>query len=128
MAGIAALLQWLIQPLVAGQAPFLLFLLALVFAVVFLGRGPALLVLLVGVLDRILLVSPMGTLAIHSPHDLAAGLIFAASGLVIVAIGNRLSFTSTRAALAEQRLDKSASARLRSVMSRMTFDAPTMAP
>jgi PAS domain S-box-containing protein len=59
----------------------------------------------VGVLDRTLLVSPTATPAIYSPHDLAAGLIFAASGLVIVAIGNRLSFTSTRAALAERRLD-----------------------
>jgi PAS domain S-box-containing protein len=105
VAGFAALLQWLILPLVGGQTPFLFFLLALVCAVIFLGRGPALLVLLVGVVDGLLLVSPMDTFAIHSTPDVAAVLIFAASGLLVVACGNRLHFTTTRAALAEQRLD-----------------------
>jgi PAS domain S-box-containing protein len=105
VAGIAALLQWLILPWVGSQAPFLFFLLGVVFAVIFLGRGPALLVLLAGAIAGALLVSPPSTLPIHSAHAMAAGLIFAASGLLIVAFGNRLKFTSSRAALAEQRLD-----------------------
>jgi PAS domain S-box-containing protein len=42
---------------------------------------------------------------IYSLHDLVAGLIFAASGLLVVACANRLKFTTSRAALAEQRLD-----------------------
>jgi len=104
VAGIAALLQWLILPLVGGQPPFGFFLLALMIAVIFLGRGPALLVLLVGVLDSTLMAPPIGTLTIYSSQDLAAVLIFTASGLLIVGGGNRLRFTTTRAAQAEQRL------------------------
>ena len=104
LAGLAALLHWLILPLVGGQIPFLFFLLALVFAVIFLGRGPALLVLVVAVVNACLMAPPVGTLAIQSPQDLAAVVIFAASSLLIVAYGNRLQFTTTRAALAEERL------------------------
>jgi PAS domain S-box-containing protein len=103
-AGIAALLHWLILPLVGGQIPSLFFLLALVFAVVFLGRGPALVVLVLAVVNACLMAPPVGSLAIESPHDVAAVLIFAVSGLLIVAYGNRLQFTTTRAALAEKRL------------------------
>jgi PAS domain S-box-containing protein len=103
-AGAAALLQWLIMPLVGGQAPFLFFILALVFAVIFLGRGPALLVLLAGVVDSALRAAPIGSLEIYSAHDLAAVLIFAASGIFVVACGTRLRFATTRATLAEQRL------------------------
>ena len=105
LAGIAALLQWLILPLVGAQTPFPFFLLALVFAVVFLGRGPALLVLLLGVVYGSLAPPPTDTLAMHSAHSLALVLIFAASGMLIVGYGNRLRFTTTRAALAEKRLD-----------------------
>jgi PAS domain S-box-containing protein len=103
VAGIAALLQWLLLPWVGGQTPFVFFIVALLLAVIFLGRGPGLLVLSAGVLDGLILESPTG--AIHSPHGLAAAVIFAASGMLIVAWGSRLKFTSTRAALAEQRLD-----------------------
>jgi PAS domain S-box-containing protein len=101
----AAVLQRLILPLVGGETPFMFFLPALIFALVFLGRGPALLILLAGVIDGPLLLSPTGMPAIRSPHDVAAVLIFAASGLLIVVCGNRLKFTTSRAALAEQRLD-----------------------
>jgi len=101
----AALLQWLISPLVGDQTPFLFFILAMLCAVIFLGRGPAFLVLIVGVVGRPLFESPTGTLWIPAPHDIAAGLIFAASGLLICTWGNRLKFISKRAALAEQRLD-----------------------
>jgi PAS domain S-box-containing protein len=104
LAGAAASLQWLILHLVGGQMPFLFFLLALVCAVIFLGRGPALFVLVLGVVDGCLAAPPIGTLAIGSSQDLAAVLIFAASGLLIVGFGNRLRFTTLRAALAEQRL------------------------
>jgi PAS domain S-box-containing protein len=101
----AALLQWLILPLVGGQTPFLFFILALILAVIFLGRGPTFLVLLAGLLDSPFLVSPMGTPAIPAPHDIVAGLIFSACGLIIIACANRLKFTTSRAALAEQRLE-----------------------
>jgi len=100
----AALLQWLFLPLAGGQAPLLFFLLAVVCAAIFLGRGPAMLVLFVGVVDGALSAPPIGSLEIYSPQDLAAVLIFAAIGVLIVGYGTRLRFTTTRAALAEQRL------------------------
>jgi PAS domain S-box-containing protein len=103
-AATAALLEWVILPLVGGHAPFLFFILGLVFAVIFLGRGPALLVLLVGVVDSALRAPPIGSLEIYSSQDLAAVLIFAASGVLLVGYGTRLRFTTMRAALAEQRL------------------------
>ena len=70
-----------------------------------LDAAPALLVLLMGVVDGSLPAPPMDTSAIHSSHSLALALIFAASGMLIVGYGKRLRFTTTRAALAEQRLD-----------------------
>jgi PAS domain S-box-containing protein len=105
LAGIAALLQWLILPVLGAPTPFPCFLLALVFAVVFLGRGPAWLVLALGVVDGLWAAPAMDGSGIHSPHGLAVTLIFAASGVLIVGYGNRLRFNRTRAALAEQRLD-----------------------
>jgi PAS domain S-box-containing protein len=104
VAAAASLLQWLILPVVGDHAPFLFFLLGLVFAVLFLGRGPALLVLLLGVADSALRSPPIGSLEIYSPEGLAAVAIFFVSGMLIVGYGTRLKFTTARAALAEQRL------------------------
>jgi PAS domain S-box-containing protein len=104
VAGIAALSQWLILPWVGDQTPFLFFLLALVLSVIFLGRGPALLVLLAGIVHGALLGPPRGMWTIESYQNIAALLIFAASGMLIVGFGTRLRFTTQRAATAEQRL------------------------
>jgi PAS domain S-box-containing protein len=102
IAGIATLLQWLILPLLGGEPVFGFFLLPLIFTVMLFGRGPALLVLTVGVVDG--LWSPPGTVAIHASQQLAAVFILAAGGSLLVAFGDRLRFTPARAALAEQRL------------------------
>jgi PAS domain S-box-containing protein len=104
VAALAGALQWLIHPWVGSQVPFLFFLVGLVFAVISLGRGPAVLVLLAGVLNGTLLAPPIGSLVIDSPQDLAAVLVFTLLGLLIVRYGNRLQLTTTRAALAEKRL------------------------
>ena len=103
-AGIAAALQWLIQPWVGSHVPFLFFLVALVFAMISLGRGPALLVLMAGLVNGALLSPPVGNLAIQFPQDLAAVVAFAMFGGLLVLFGNRLQLTSARAALAEKRL------------------------
>ncbi len=103
-AAAASILQWSILPLVGGHAPFLFFIVALIFSALVLGRGPGLLVLLVGIADGALRSPPIGSLEIDSPQDIAALLIFAASGVVIVVYATRLRFTTTRATLAEQRL------------------------
>ncbi|MDP9082643.1 MAG: ATP-binding protein [Pseudomonadota bacterium] len=103
LGGMAALLQWSVLHLMGSQDPFLFFLPALVVAVIFLGRGPAMLILVAGILDGALVVPPVGGLAIQHV-DLAAVLLFAAVGTLIVVYGDRLQFTTARAALAEQRL------------------------
>ncbi len=104
IAAIVALLQSLLVPLLGGQSAFGFFLLPLIFTVIFLGRGPALLVLIAGVLDGLWWAFSPGTAAIRSSQDLTALSIFAASGLLIVGFANRLRFNPARAALAEQRL------------------------
>jgi PAS domain S-box-containing protein len=103
-AGIAAALQWLILPWVGSRVHYLFFSIALVFAVFSLGRGPALLVLAVALINAALLAEPVGTLAIEHPQDIAALLVFALFGVLLVRYGSRLQFTSARAARAERRL------------------------
>jgi PAS domain S-box-containing protein len=97
-------LQWVIHPLVGSHIPFIFFLVALLFSAVSLGRGPALLVLLGGILNGALLSPPVGSVAIQHPHDLAAVLIFAAVGLVLVTYGSRLRLDTARAAREAERL------------------------
>jgi PAS domain S-box-containing protein len=101
---IAALLQWLIQPWVGSHVPFIFFLVALIFASVSLGRGPAMLVLFAGILNGALLSPPVGRVAIESPNDLAGVLIFAVVGVLLVIYGGRLQRIAARAALEEKRL------------------------
>jgi PAS domain S-box-containing protein len=100
----AALLQWAVFPWVGNHAPFLFFMLALVFAVIALGRGPATLVLIGGMVNGALLSPPVRSLGIQYPNDLAAVLVFGVVGTVVVVFGNRLRLTSARVAAAERRL------------------------
>ncbi len=104
LAGVAALLQWLIHPWVGSRVSDMFFLIALIFTVVALGRGPALVVLSAAVLNALLIAAPEGQLSIGHPHDLAAIWLFIGVGLLLVAYGNRLKLTTARAALAEERL------------------------
>jgi PAS domain S-box-containing protein len=104
VGALAALLQWLIHPWVGSHIPFMFFLVALLFAAVSLGRGPALIVLFAGILNGALLSPPVGNLAIDHPKDLASVLIFAAVGLVLVMYGSRLRLESARAVLEAERL------------------------
>jgi PAS domain S-box-containing protein len=103
--GMATLLQWLIHPLVGSHVPFLFFLVALVAAVLSLGRGPAIVVLIAGTINGALMSQPVGSLVIQRPHDIAAVILFFVVGAVIIAAyGNRLQLTTARAALSERRL------------------------
>jgi len=104
LAVAAALLQWAIHPWVGSHVPFLFFLPALIFAATTLGRGPAIVVLVVGGLNGALLSPPAGTFNVMHPHDLAAIWAYAVVGALLVFYGGHLRITTTRAALAEKRL------------------------
>jgi hypothetical protein len=56
----AALSQWAIHPWAGSNAPFLFFLPALLLTAAALGRGPAIIVLVVGALNAALLAAPLG--------------------------------------------------------------------
>jgi signal transduction histidine kinase/ActR/RegA family two-component response regulator len=100
----AALLQWAIHPWVGSHVPFLFFLPALLLSAASLGRGPAILVLVLGAVNAALLSPPVGSFSVTHPHDLAALWAYAAVGTLLVLYGGHLRITTTRAALAEKRL------------------------
>jgi len=104
LAAGAALLQWAIYPWVGSQAPFLFFLPALPLSAAALGRGPAIVVLVLGALNAALLAPPLGTFNVVHSHDLAAIWVYVALGTLLVSYGGHLRITTTRAALAEKRL------------------------
>jgi PAS domain S-box-containing protein len=106
-AGIAALglvFHWLIRPWVQGQVPFLFFLPALVFTAATLGRGPAVIVLLAGGLNSVMVHLNGGDITFHGAQDIAAYLAYAIVGSLVVLYGGYLRLTTGRAALAEKRL------------------------
>jgi len=101
---LAALLQWLVYPLVGSHMPFVFFLPALVFCAASLGRLPASIVLLIGAANAALLAPPTGSFAIHNPKDVAAIVIYGVLGTLLVRYGGYLRITTRRAALAERQL------------------------
>jgi PAS domain S-box-containing protein len=104
VAAAAALLQWAIYPWVGSHIPFVFFLPALLLSAATVGRGPAVVVLVVGALNAALLSPPVGTLTVVRPHDIAALWVYAALGTLLVIYGGHLRITTMRAALAEKRL------------------------
>ena len=100
----AALLQWAIYPWVGSHEPFLFFMPALLLSAVTLGRGPAVVVLVLGALNAVLIAPPVGSFHVARPHDLAAIWVYGALGTLLVVYGGRLRVTTSRAALAEKRL------------------------
>ncbi len=100
----AAALQWLIHPWTGSQIPFLFFVVALLFAVTALGRGPAILVLVAAILNDVSLAPRLDTLFAQSPHHLAGVLIFIVVAIVVIIYGNRLRLDFAHALLAEERL------------------------
>jgi len=104
VAAAAAALQWLIHPWTGSQIPFLFFVVALLFAVTALGRGPAILVLVAAILNDASLAPRLEGLLAQSPHHLASLLIFTGVGIVVIIYGNRLRLDFAHAQLAEERL------------------------
>jgi signal transduction histidine kinase len=103
-AVLAALLQWAIRPWVGSHVPFLFFLPALIFCAVTLGRAPATLVMIAGALNASLLSPPVGSFGIASSVDVAAVLMYAVVGCLLVLYGGHMRITTAQAAVAEKRL------------------------
>lgn len=100
----AALLQWLMYPLVGNRMPFAFFLPALAIAAASFGRTIAFVVLLIGGVNAVVLAPPLGSLAVSDPRDIAGLLIYGVLGVLLVLYGGHLRITTRRAALAEKRL------------------------
>jgi PAS domain S-box-containing protein len=100
----AAALQWAILPLVGSRVPFLFYLPSLGIAAATLGPGPALIVLLGGLVNGVLWLPPVATASVSSPADRVALLMYLAVGVVMLAWGARVRVTGARAAQSEERL------------------------
>jgi PAS domain S-box-containing protein len=100
----AALLQWLVHPLVGSHMPFAFFLPALAFSAASLGRLPACIVLFIGAANAALLAPPVGSFAIANSQDVAGVVIYGILGTLLVFYGGHLRITTRRAALAEKHL------------------------
>jgi PAS domain S-box-containing protein len=95
VVGAATLARLALDPLLGGQAPFLLFTLA-VLACVPLGTGPALLATALGaVLGDLVFVSPRWALGLDPP-GLRATALFAAVGVAVVGLGRSLALAELR--------------------------------
>jgi len=101
---VAALLQWLVYPLVGSHMPFVFFLPALAFCAAFLGRPPAFIVLAIGAANAALLAQPTGSFAVHDTQDVAGLVIYGILGILLVLYAGHLRVTTRRAALAEKHL------------------------
>ena len=100
----AAALQWAILPLVGSRVPFLFYLPALAIAAATLGPGPALVVLLGGLLNGVMSLPPVAVLSVSSPGDRATLLLYLAVGAVMLGWGARVRVIGARAAQSEERL------------------------
>lgn len=104
LAAAAALLHWAIEPLSGARIPFLFFIPALLIAASWLGRGPALLVVLAGAGNGILLIHHAAVAADSGLNDFFVLLAYAALGIPLAIYGSRLRLISLRAMETEQRL------------------------
>jgi PAS domain S-box-containing protein len=103
IAGAAAALQWAAHPLVGSRVPFLFFMPAVMLAAAWYGRGPGLLVSLVGFVDGQLVLPPVG-LRVDDPLDQASALLFLAVAVVVAVAAGRVREIAERAQVAERRL------------------------
>ena len=85
------------------RIPYLFVLAALVWSAAALGRGPSLLILAAGAVGGVWLSQP-AALAAPRAETLIPLLAYLATGALFVIFGNRLRFSSVRAAVAEERL------------------------
>ncbi|HYD93840.1 MAG TPA: ATP-binding protein [Noviherbaspirillum sp.] len=101
---VAVALHWAIQPLVGSRIPFLFFLPALLLTAMLVGRGPAVIVLVAGVVNAMFLLPPVGNPLIVIPEDRVAIAAYLAVGTLLVFAGTYFGAADRRARDAERRL------------------------
>jgi signal transduction histidine kinase/CheY-like chemotaxis protein len=100
----AAALHWAIEPISGARIPFLFFIPALLIAASWLGRGPALLVVLAGAINGVLLIRHAAPLTDSNGADFFVLFAYVALGVPLAIYGSRLRLVSLRAMETEQRL------------------------
>ncbi|HEX6362824.1 MAG TPA: PAS domain-containing protein, partial [Albitalea sp.] len=104
LAVAATLLHLAIAPWVGTRVQFLFFLPAIALAAAIAGRGPAVLILLAGAANSLLLLPALSVPAGGTDASRLAVLAYLAVGLVLALLGSRVSVIGRRAAEAEERL------------------------
>jgi signal transduction histidine kinase/CheY-like chemotaxis protein len=86
----AAILQWMVTPVVGQRIPFLFFLIAIGVAGFYAGRGPSLFVLVIGGLNAALQLAPLDSLAVTSVQDRLIIVIYVMAGSALVHVAAHL--------------------------------------
>jgi len=102
VAVLAVLLQWGVRPWLGNQSPFLFVVPALMFVAASFGRGPALVVVVAGALQAVLLHHDAGDVSRYRLEVVLAA--YLALGAVIVVYVGRVRVQTLRGDLAEKRL------------------------
>jgi PAS domain S-box-containing protein len=103
LAAGALLVQWALAPWL-GPQPFMLIEPAIIFTAATLGRWPAALVMLVGAVNAVVAMRPVGLWLVSDPADQLAIAAYLVIGALLIAYGGRLRLRNARAERAEQRL------------------------
>jgi PAS domain S-box-containing protein len=101
---VAVLLQWTLVQWVGARVPFLIFIPTLALSAALLGRGPACIVLVAGLLHGSIVLPPFGELAIAGFADRVSLFAYGAVGLLFIYFGGMVRSITQRAAEAEQDL------------------------
>src|ERR1700716_2717301 len=104
LAVLALGLQGMLAVWVEGRIPFLLFIPTLALTATLLGRGPALIVFITGLVYGTLMLPPVGRLWVDGIGDRISLLAYAGVGLFFVLLGGWVRTIAWRAAEAERTL------------------------
>lgn len=101
---VAAVLHWAIEPLTDSRIPFLFFLPTILLIATSLGRGPALFVLVSGLVNGVLIMSGEYHIPALTLPNLIAILAYLSVSLIMAEYGSRLQLVTRQKADTEQRL------------------------
>jgi PAS domain S-box-containing protein len=102
LAVIALALQLALAVWVEGRIPFLLFIPTLALTATLLGRGPALIVFVMGFMYGVIMLPPPGRLAVDGTADRISLFAYAGVGLFFVLLGGWVRTIARRAVEAER--------------------------
>jgi PAS domain S-box-containing protein len=105
LAAIVLALHWTLAIWVDGRIPFLLFIPTVALAAALLGRGPGLIVFIVGLVHGAMVFEPFGSIEVHEFADRISLLAYAGVGLFFVLVGGKARMIAQRAVEAEKALN-----------------------